>query len=111
VFDENSVNSFLVFVNESGRGHVMESNDLFIKFKNTKGFCLQANGSSVKNFQSFEDQCKVGHLWKRLLATGVKQMAFTACHLKEHFISYRMVANVFDFFHFTGVAKFQDCCK
>ena len=73
--------------------------------KNIKGLSLQAYGSPVTNSPSFENQCKVGHLWKRLLATGVKQMAWTACHLKEHFISYRIVANMFTFVHFTGVAS------
>ncbi len=43
-------------MNESGRGRVMESNDFFfVKFKNTKGFCLQANGSPVKKIPKFRE--------------------------------------------------------
>jgi hypothetical protein len=83
---------------------------LGITLKNTKGFCWQVNGSPVKNYQSFENQCKVGNLQKRLLATGVTQMACTACLLKEHFTSYRLVPSMFNFFHFTGIASLGKMC-
>jgi hypothetical protein len=37
-------------------------------------------------------------------------MTYTACHLKEHFIGYRMVPNMLIFVHLTGVASFGEKC-
>jgi hypothetical protein len=83
---------------------------LGITLINAEGFCFQANGSPAKKYQSFENQGKGGHLWKRLLDTGANQMVCTACHLKEHFTTYRMVPNILNFVHLTGVASLSEMC-